>query len=230
LRQELEKNRRLASVGRLAAGVAHEIRNPLSSIKGFATYFKEKYQDHAGDQEIAAIMIQEVDRLNRVVSQLLEFSRPLQLHLQRVPLAAYVAETFRLVEGQARDKGIAMHMEVADDGLAVDMDRDKMSQVLLNLYLNALDAMDTGGRLTVAAEGNSDGRVHIRVSDTGGGIAPDHQPHIFEPYFSTKKSGTGLGLAIVHNIVRAHQGEILVESQPAAGTTIEIILSAAKES
>ena len=230
LRQELEKNRRLASVGRLAAGVAHEIRNPLSSIKGFATYFKEKYREDVSDQEIALIMIQEVDRLNRVVGQLLEFSRPLRLHVERVSLRPFVADTFRLIERQAQQKGVAMDMTDVDDRLTVDMDRDKMSQVLLNLYLNALDAMAAGGRLAVTAANGAAGIVRIRVTDSGGGIDPGDQPHIFEPYFSTKKSGTGLGLAIVHNIVKAHRGEILVESRPNAGTTVEIVLPAAKES
>lgn len=229
LRQELEKNRRLASVGRLAAGVAHEIRNPLSSIKGFATYFKEKYHDSASDQEIATIMIQEVDRLNRVVGQLLEFARPLRLHVERIVMKPFVADTLRLVERQGRDAGVAMTMAVDDDHLTADMDRDKMSQVLLNLYLNALDAMKPGGRLTVSVDRDARRRIRIRVADTGAGIDAGDQPHIFEPYFSTKKSGTGLGLAIVHNIVKAHQGEILVDSSPEKGTTIEIILPSEKE-
>ena len=231
LRQELEKNRRLASVGRLAAGVAHEIRNPLSSIKGFATYFKEKYQDQASDQEIATIMIQEVERLNRVVGQLLEFSRPLSLHIQRIDVKLFLVDTLRLIEGQATDQGVEVHMATRGDGLAVDVDQDKMSQVLLNLYLNALDAMSGhGGRLAVAADEGRDGMVRIRVMDSGAGIGSEHQPHIFEPYFSTKKTGTGLGLAIVHNIVKAHGGEILVESRIGEGTTIEIVLPPAKES
>ena len=229
LRQELEKNRRLASVGRLAAGVAHEIRNPLSSIKGFATYFKEKYRENDKDQEIAGIMIQEVNRLNRVVGQLLEFSRPLRLHFQPVVLKPFVQDAFRLVAPQSSQANVSMDLEMADESLCVDMDTDKMSQVMLNLLLNALDAMPEGGRLTVRVSADGDGSIAIRVMDSGTGIDPEDQPHIFEPYFSTKRTGTGLGLAIVHNIVKAHRGDILVENQTGGGTMVEITLPADKE-
>lgn len=229
LHRELEKNRRLASVGRLAAGVAHEIRNPLSSIKGFATYFKEKYRQSDQDQEIAGIMIQEVDRLNRVVGQLLEFSRPLQLHFQEVALKPFVRDAFRLVDRQSREAGVIMDLDMADDQLWAVMDADKMSQVMLNLLLNALDAMPAGGRLTVRVCANGAGGVAVQVIDTGAGIDPKDQPHIFEPYFSTKQTGTGLGLAIVHNIVKAHQGDIRVDSPTGGGTRVAITLPAVKE-
>jgi two-component system sensor histidine kinase HydH len=229
LRQELEKNRRLASVGRLAAGVAHEIRNPLSSIKGFATYFKEKYRESDKDQEIAGIMIQEVNRLNRVVGQLLEFSRPLRLHTQQVALKPFVEDTFRLVAPQSSQAKVTMALDMTDESLCLDMDSDKMSQVMLNLFLNALDAMPGGGRLTVRVSADGDGSIAIRVMDTGTGVDPRDQPHIFEPYYSTKRTGTGLGLAIVHNIVKAHQGNILVERRTGGGTMVEITLPADKE-
>ncbi len=229
LHQELEKNRRLASVGRLAAGVAHEIRNPLSSIKGFATYFKEKYRESDKDQEIAGIMIQEVNRLNRVVGQLLEFSRPLRLHFQQVALKPFVQDAFRLVAPQSSQANVTMVLDMTDERLCVVMDTDKMSQVMLNLLLNALDAMPGGGRLTVRVSSGGDDSIAIRVMDTGTGVDPKDQPHIFEPYFSTKRTGTGLGLAIVHNIVKAHQGDILVERRTGGGTMVEITLPADKE-
>lgn len=229
LHQELEKNRRLALVGRLAAGVAHEIRNPLSSIKGFAVYFKEKYRASDRDQEIAGIMIQEVDRLNRVVGQLLEFSRPIRLHFQEVALKPFFQDNFRLVDRQSRQAGVSMALDMADERICAVMDADKMNQVMLNLLLNALDAMTAGGRLTVRVSSDGNCSVVIQVIDTGTGIDPRDQLHIFEPYFSTKKTGTGLGLAIVHNIVKAHQGDIVVASQTGAGTTVEIILPAVQE-
>ena len=229
LRQELEKNRRLASVGRLAAGVAHEIRNPLSSIKGFATYFKEKYRENNRDQEIAGIMIQEVDRLNRVVGQLLEFSRPIRLHFQQVALKPFFQDAFRVMDRQSREAGVTMALDMTDDSLSAVMDADKMNQVMLNLFLNAMEAMTDGGDLTVRVSGSVAGSIRIQVIDSGAGIDPKDQPHIFEPYFSTKKTGTGLGLAIVHNIVKAHQGDILVDSRPGEGTTVQISLPAAKE-
>jgi two-component system sensor histidine kinase HydH len=229
LHQELEHNRRLASVGRLAAGVAHEIRNPLSSIKGFATYFKEKYRGVQKDQEIAGILIQEVDRLNRVVGQLLDFSRPIRLQSQQVPLKPLVEDAFRLVDRQSRDNSVSLTLEMSDENLTAVFDRDKMSQVMLNLLLNAVDAMPGGGRLTVRAEAGEGGAIRIQVVDNGVGIDPADQAHMFEPYFSTKPSGTGLGLAIVHNVVQAHRGEIRVDSRPGEGTTVHITLPAAQE-
>jgi two-component system, NtrC family, sensor histidine kinase HydH len=225
MRQELEKNRRLATVGRLAAGVAHEIRNPLSSLKGFATYFKEKYRENDRDQEIAHIMIQEVDRLNRVISQLLEFSRPMHLHLQATPLKPLIEDCLRLIDQQARATGVALALDMHDEGRCVRGDADKMKQVLLNLCYNALDAMPDGGHLTVRVTDAENGAVCLEVQDTGTGIRPKDQPHVFEPYFSTKKSGTGLGLAIVHNIIEAHQGNIRIDSRQGEGTTVRITLT-----
>jgi two-component system sensor histidine kinase HydH len=229
LRREVEKNRRLASVGRLAAGVAHEIRNPLSSIKGFATYFKEKYHRSEKDQEIAAIMIQEVDRLNRVVGQLLDFSRPIRLQFQQVPLKSFFQDALALVDRQGREAGVAMTLKMPDDSLTAAFDTDKMNQVMLNLLLNALDAMPNGGDLTVRVSDDGDHGIRVQIVDTGPGIDPQHQPHIFEPYYSTKKGGTGLGLAIVYNIIKAHRGGIRVESRIGAGTTVQLALPAASE-
>ena len=226
LRQELEKNRRLATVGRLAAGVAHEIRNPLSSLKGFATYFKDKYRENSRDQEIARIMIQEVDRLNRVVTQLLEFSRPMRLHRQPLDLKVLVEDTLRLVDQQAAAAGIITAVEMADEKRPANLDADKIKQVLLNLYHNALDAMPEGGHLTVRFEDTENGAIGLMISDTGSGIAADDQQHVFEPYFSTKTSGTGLGLAIVHNIIEAHEGKIRIDSRYGEGTTVRITLPA----
>jgi len=229
LRRELEDNRRLATVGRLAAGVAHEIRNPLSSIKGFATYFMEKYRDSEKDREIAAIMIQEVDRLNRVVGQLLEFSKPLRLHCQPVALKPFLEDAIRLVAGQCEEARVDLRLALAEEDLSVGMDADKMSQVVLNLLLNALEAMPAGGNLEIKARGDQKTGLHLTIADTGQGIAPGDRPHIFEPYFSTKKTGTGLGLAIVRNIVKAHRGDIRVESPSEGGTRMTITLPMVQE-
>ena len=219
----------LATIGLLAAGVAHEIRNPLSSIKGLATYFRDKMDTSADDRETAGIMIQEVDRLNRVVGQLLEFSRPIRLQFERVRLKPFFQDTFRLVERQSHAAGVTMSLEMPDDRISAVFDSDKMSQVMLNLFLNALDAMTAGGHLTVRVSANGDGGIRIRVTDTGTGIDSEHQPHIFEPYFSTKKTGTGLGLAIVHNVIKAHRGDILVDSRPGGGTSVQLNLPAVRE-
>ncbi len=225
LRREVARSQRLASVGRLAAGIAHEIRNPLSSIKGFATYFKERYPDQPQDQQTAAIMIQEVDRLNRVVGQLLEFSRPIATKPQKISLSALLADSLTLIKDRAAEKNISVQIQ---NNARVDearIDPDRINQILLNLYLNAIDAMEDGGKLTVelSADGQS-GQIGIAVSDTGRGISPEHLSKVFDPYFTTKSSGTGLGLALAYNIIEAMGGSIKVKSDPGKGTAFSIMI------
>jgi two-component system sensor histidine kinase HydH len=223
LKEEIARNQRLASLGNLAAGVAHEIRNPLSSIKGFATYFKERYRHNPEDRDTADIMIQEVERLNRVISRLLEFSQPLTMEKAPILIQPLIRQTLKIIEGQAREKHVIISADLADIPEAV-IDTDKIKQALLNLYLNAIEAMQEGGTLTVKLFRLNDGAVNIIVSDTGAGIDKKDITHIFDPYFTTKPSGTGLGLSIVHKIIEAHDGDIMVASAPGEGTTISILL------
>jgi len=224
LRKEVARSQRLASVGRLAAGVAHEIRNPLSSIKGFATYFKERYEDSPQDQKTADIMISEVDRLNRVVGQLLEFAKPAPVSPKPTSLRNLVADSVRLIEHQAAEKNITVKtLNSAKINEAV-VDPDRINQVLLNLYLNAIESMEPGGELKVKLTEKDDNLLAIKVSDTGGGIAGEDLSRIFDPYFTTKSSGTGLGLAIAHSIMEAMGGQIGVESLPGQGTTFSLTI------
>jgi len=224
LRLEVERSRRLAAVGSLAAGVAHEIRNPLSSIKGFATYFRQRYGGVPDDVKMADIMIQEVDRLNRVITELLEFSRPVALKRKAADAAGLVRQVAETIEGQAREKGIDVQMEVAPGLPPAFVDPDRMTQVLLNLFLNALAAMEPGGVLSVGLDLQDERTLRISVADTGTGIPREDLGRVFDPYFTTKPSGTGLGLAIVHRIVEAHGGDIRLESEPGRGTTFTILL------
>jgi two-component system sensor histidine kinase HydH len=225
LRKEIARNQRLASVGRLAAGVAHEIRNPLSSIKGFATYFKERYHDVPENQQISNLMIQEVDRLNRVVGQLHEFARPIKISRKSIPVKAFLKNSLKLIERQASEANINIETRFDPEIDTAFFDSDRINQVLLNLYLNAMESMGNEGTVTVTLGKNmkKDG-IEIRVSDTGTGIDENDLAHIFDPYFTTKASGTGLGLAIVHNILEAHGGEIKVENRLGQGTTVTILL------
>lgn len=218
LKEEVTRNQRLAAVGRLAAGVAHEIRNPLSSIKGFATYFKERYKEVPQDQKTAEIMIQEVDRLNRVIGQLLEFARPMSISKTQESLPGIIRQTLKVVEGEARRKGIEFQTRIPADFPDVMLDADKIKQVLLNLCLNSVEAMANGG--TLAAEVQKDdqnNRALIVIEDTGEGISAENLPHVFDPFFTTKPSGTGLGLAIVHKTIESHGGEANVASRPGGG-------------
>jgi two-component system sensor histidine kinase HydH len=230
LQQEVERTKRLASLGSLAAGVAHEIRNPLSSVKGFATYFREKLKDNPQDRDTATTMIQEVERLDRVIGQLLEFARPSTLRIKPVRLADLVQHSLKLIDGDARAKGIEIKSEVPSNLPDVLIDADRMSQVLLNLYLNSLQAMDAQGILEVTVSRDETRKLTtIIVADNGDGIDPAEQEHIFDPYFTTKPDGTGLGLAIVHKIIDAHHGTVKVKSKPGLGTAITLILPDGEE-
>ena len=228
LKREVERSQRLASLGRLAAGIAHEIRNPLSSIKGFATYFRERYRDVPEDQKTAEIMVQEVERLNRVIGQLLEFARPMSVRKRATSLQTVIQHSLKMIERDAQAKNINIKMNLSPEVQEVSIDPDRINQVFLNLYLNGIEAMEDGGTLSVDLYPDEDGRqIKIAVSDTGTGINKEDLVHIFDPYFTTKQSGTGLGLAIVHKIIESHKGEVKVESEPETGTTVTIILPVA---
>ena len=229
LRREVERSRRLAAVGRLASVVAHEIRNPLSSIKGFATYFRQRYAAVPEDVKVADILIHEVERLNRVITELLDYSRPLTLNRAKTNLAELVRNTLRTIERQAQEKGVDLRIDLSRELPGAVIDADRMTRVFLNLFLNALAAMDKGGVLSVTLARHDGTTLRATVSDTGAGIRREDQARIFEPYFTTRPSGTGLGLAIVQRIVEAHGGEIRLESEPGKGTTFTLLLPAGDE-
>jgi two-component system sensor histidine kinase HydH len=168
-------------------------------------------------------MIQEVDRLNRVVGQLLEFARPVNVKLKPTDLNTLVDESIKLVARQATEKKITIRTNNSTQVEKIRIDSDRVNQVLLNLYLNAIESMETGGELKIDLFSNAEtNEIEISVSDTGCGIPKKDLAKIFDPYFTTKSSGTGLGLAIAHNIVEAMGGAIKVKSNPGKGTTFTI--------
>lgn len=224
LQEEIRRKEKLAAVGNLAAGIAHEIRNPLSSIKGFATYFGAKFPEGSEDRESANVMIREVDRLNRVISELLEFARPSELNLKPANIKELLQHSLWLVQQDAEAKKIEMDLSAGDDVCVTLVDPDRFTQALLNLYLNAIQAMDEGGVLSVRSFLDQNEHVRIEISDTGPGMAQEDLSRVFDPYFTTKPRGTGLGLAIVHKIVEAHNGEIKMRSAPGKGTVVTILL------
>ncbi|GAB6143445.1 ATP-binding protein [Desulfocicer niacini] len=225
MKDEVDRNRRLAAVGKLAAGVAHEIRNPLSSIKGFATWFLERYEQIPEDREVAGIMIQEVERLNRAVTQLLEFARPMPVVKKRVKLSDIIDHSLRLIAPDVKKQQIQLKTCLDTGVVWLHTDPDRLNQILLNLYLNALQAMETMGRLCVTVtDGRQRGAVVIEVADTGRGIPQGDVDKIFDPYFTTRSDGTGLGLAMVYRSLEALGGAIRVESTPGSGTRFFIEL------
>jgi two-component system sensor histidine kinase HydH len=222
LEKEVTKSRHLTSIGSLAAGVAHEIRNPLSSIKGFAVYLKEKLSGNTEDKKTAEIMIQEVERLNRVISQLIEFARPLELKKERTHFSDLVKHTLKLIDAEAQKNKITIDMEIDEDASLIEVDSDKIKQVLLNIFLNALAAMKKGGKLVIMfLPGKS--YFTVIISDTGVGIEKTDLPRIYDPYFTSKPAGTGLGLAVVQKIMEAHGGHIKVESMAGQGTKVFLL-------
>jgi len=224
LQEEIRRKEKLAALGRLAGGVAHEIRNPLSSIKGLATYFGSKFAEESEDREAANVMVREVARLNRVVSELIELARPSELKLKQTDLNELLAHSVRLVQQDAQAKNIEVNLSTSNDVPLIRVDSDRLSQCLLNIYLNAIQSMDEGGVLSIKSFPGKNGTIKVEIGDTGKGISPIDLKKVFDPYFTTKPSGTGLGLAIVHKIIEAHQGNIQVESTPGKGTVFSIVL------
>lgn len=227
LEAEVRRREKLAAVGNLAAGVAHEIRNPLSSIRGYAAYFGAKFAPGSEDRQAAEVMIREVDRLNRVISELIEFARPSDLKRRPVRLADLAAHAARLTRPDAAARGVSVDLDGAAGGPEIPADPDRLTQALLNLCLNAIQSMEAGGVMRLATGTAPDGRAFIAVADTGGGIDPEERDRIFDPYYTTKPSGTGLGLPIAHKIVVAHGGEIRLDRRPGGGTLATVYLPAA---
>jgi two-component system, NtrC family, sensor histidine kinase HydH len=225
LQEKVRRSERLASLGRLAAGVAHEIRNPLSSIRGFAQFFQNRFKGQEKEQGYAAIMVREVDRLNRVISELLDFARPKEPHREPNSLETILEHSLKVLEPDIRRKNVAVEKEFEPNLPAILADRDQISQALLNLLLNSLESMEENGRIRISLKkGQDPSCLEIAIADTGRGIPSEDLGKIFEPFFSTKRKGTGLGLAIVHQIIESHGGEIEVESQEGIGTTFRMTL------
>lgn len=225
LQEKVRRSERLASLGRLAAGVAHEIRNPLSSIRGFAQYFMNRLKGHEEEQGYASIMVKEVDRLNRVVTDLLDFARPKEPHRELQPLQNILSHSVKLLGPELRKKGVQVEEEYEPDLPPALVDCDQLSQAFLNLLLNSLESIEGGGKIRITLKkGDNQHGIEVAVADTGRGISPEDLGRVFEPFFSTKRGGTGLGLAIVHQIVESHGGEVGVESREGRGTTFRITL------
>ena len=219
LEEKVRHSEKLAAIGELAAGVAHEIRNPLSSIKGFARFLAHSLSDRTQEKEYAEIIAKEVDRINSVVNDLLTFARPLEPELAPTDVLKLAEHTVRLVETDARSRDIKIRSKINPDLKRFLLDANQITQALLNLMLNALQEVDNGGVIDVGADVNESGtRLNIWVEDNGPGIPQDKKKKIFDPFFTTREKGTGLGLAIVHKIVENHRGEIRVET-PLPGKT-----------
>ena len=200
----LFRSERLAALGKMAAGVAHELRNPLSSIKGLALVLQSRFQENNGDRETATILVQEVERLNRSISELLDYARPQQLKKENFDIVQLLTKAVSLMRIDAETAGVEL-VTAFEDGLPpLNADEDKLTQVVLNLLLNGIQAMEDGGTLAVRV-GATDRKIEIVVTDSGCGISEEDLGRVFDPYFTTKPDGTGLGMAMSAKIIEEHE-------------------------
>ena len=221
MQEQLNRSRRLASLGRMAAGIAHEIRNPLGTLRGFAQYFGSQATDDAS-KEYSSLMVGEVDRLNETISSLLQFSRPRDPEFADIELSNLLEKTCKLLEYDFSDAGIRLEKDFNCPG-TIEADQDLLLQVLLNLLKNGVQVSLKGATVTLSCQQDSQG-VRITVSDTGRGMNVAEQEQMFDPFFTTKKTGTGLGLAVSHQIIEQHRGTFEVSSRPEKGSSISVIL------
>ena len=218
--EQVKRADRLSAIGQLAAGLAHEIRNPLASIDGAAEVL-----DVAGDQpelrkETVSIIRKECSRLNRLLTSLLDFARPRRPEWCEVDLSKVLDSVINLVSHSA-GKGICFHKEIVRGAPRLLGDEEQLTQVILNLTLNAAQAMPNGGDVSLTTRREEDGIV-ILIRDQGAGIPEDHLDKIFDPFFTTKDTGTGLGLSVVHQIVTQHGGTVSVTRNLDKGTTFRL--------
>jgi len=222
IEEQLRRADRLSALGELSAGMAHEIRNPLGSIKGTAEILRDGVAADDPKLEFAEILIREVDRLNGVLEDFLRFARPTPVEHGQFLLGEVVNDILDLTRQQAAHNQVEIVVAL-DDDIDIPGQGEQIKQVLLNLVLNALQAMPSGGVLKVSST-NFEHKVNIQVSDNGPGIALEDRERIFNPFVTTRDSGTGLGLAITQRIVQGHGGHIVLYSIPGQGASFTICL------
>jgi signal transduction histidine kinase len=227
-RDRLIEAERMASVGRMASHLAHEIRNPLTAIGGFAASIARQYQDDPKTHRNASIIFEEARRLERTLVNVLDYTRPLRPNKVLVCVNEIIEETLRQFEGQLREANISLRMSLEESLPEVPADSEMIKQVIINLVKNAVEAMESKGEgvLSIATVAG-DGDVEVLVGDTGVGMEKDTVDKLFSPFFTTKIGGIGLGLSVSRRIVAQHSGRIEVDSELGAGTTFTVALALA---
>ncbi len=237
LEEQLRRSDRMAALGTLAAGLAHEIKNPLTSLLTFSRHLSRRFGDERFRQRFQNVVPRELERINAIVDGLLRLARPSRLSLTRVAVPELLEEVLELYGNQLEAKQITVAREYAAGLPAVDADREQLYQAVVNLVTNAIEAMREGGTLTVRAQWADPGepfllsgqwlsaqRVRVEIEDTGAGIPAAQAGQVFNPFFTTKPSGSGLGLAIAHKIVEDHAGSIGFRAAPGGGTVFTVLL------
>jgi len=221
---QLVRSEKLASLGQLAAGIAHEIRNPLTSINILIHSLTESLPPETAHREDLKVIEEEIQRINEIVEQFLRFAKPAPPLFKETEIAPVFDETLQLLRPRLERDRISVHREF--DALPpITLDRDQIKQVVLNLLINAIQAMPEGGRLDLSARVSGDSLwMKLSIRDSGMGIPPEDLGKLFDPFFSTKEGGIGLGLSIAHRIIDQHHGKVEVESHPGVGTTFHLWL------
>jgi signal transduction histidine kinase len=225
--ENLRRSERLALMGQMSATVAHEIRNPLSIIKNTAEVLRQKYGDQQSPDELFEFIPDEVRRLNRLMNDFLSFARDRELARKPGDLIKTVGRAINLMRNEDHGRGVEWRLHGNREEITAEYDEDALTQVLMNLFLNASQAMNGAGKVEVQIEARAKGRdgIHLRIRDHGPGL-PDSSEKIFEPFFTTKSRGSGLGLPVCKQLIEKHNGRITAESKPNEGTTIHIWLPA----
>ena len=212
---------KLSALGRMAAGIAHEINNPLAGVLLFSTNMLKKAPPEGPIKEGLEIIVQETIRCKTIIQGLLEFSRASEPHKILADINQVIEKGLAILENEFQLHHIRIERKLADQLPKILLDENQIEQILVNLLLNSIQAIGERGLITIRTGLSPHHKlVTLEVSDTGGGIPPEHMSKIFEPFFSTKPKGTGLGLAVTYGIVQKHGGQIQVESQPGQGTTM----------
>jgi PAS domain S-box-containing protein len=226
LQRELAQAENLAELGRLAASVAHEIKNPIAGLRGAIEILAVEHAREDPHFDIVQETLAQIRRLDSLVKDLLAFAKPISLKLDSVPLHLVLEATLPFVQPSAQEAGVALSLEIPAGMPPALLDPQQIQQVIVNLLMNGIQATPTGGTVAVSAR-TLTGELALAVTDTGGGIKPGDLKHIFEPFFTTKHIGTGLGLSIVQRIVSAHAGRIEVETREGGGTAFTVYLPTA---
>lgn len=222
--QLLQKSEKLALLGQMAAGIAHEIRNPLTSIRGFVQLFK----GDEGQNVYYDIVLSELDRINGIVGEFLFLSKPTTTAMQQRDVKKLLNDVVTLIQTQTILSNIQISMEYKSNLPYVYCDENQLKQVFLNILKNATEAMPNGGTIELKVKKDNERGVVIQITDQGVGIPKERIPSLGEPFFTTKEKGTGLGLMTCYKIIENHQGQLQIESEVDKGTTVHIILPSAK--
>ena len=223
--REMERAGHLASMGELAAGLAHEIKNPIAGIKGALEVINQRTDPTTPEKEIFTEILHQTDRIYNIVQDLLSYARPREVVLKPANPTECIQRAINLAQSQTQDKDITFHFEKSKDEIQILCDENKIQEVILNLLINSIAAIDEKGEISVELRQQNNRWVEIAIKDDGKGMKSEHLTQVFNPFFTTRRRGTGLGLSICKKIIEAHKGSIDVQSEQGKGTVFTIRLA-----